>query len=76
MSSDAEKLQSLLVCGTRKRPQGTRKRIGLYIDMKLIDEAEQAHIFTRRSRVINPVSFSSWIETTMARCIQDKKISQ
>jgi hypothetical protein len=76
MSSDAEKIQNLMVTGCRKRPIGSRLRICVYLDAKLLDAAAQLHIIEMGSRSDNPPSLSIWIERTLIEAIHTKKSSQ
>ena len=76
MASDAEKLQSLLICGLNHRPKGSRQRLCAYLDVRLLEEAEMYGILSRKSRTNSPPSLSIWIETTLANAVQDKKVSQ
>lgn len=73
MPSESEILQNLLVTGCRKRPAGTRQRICIYLDVRLLQEAKQYKICERRSRSI---SLSQWIERQLASAIQNEKASQ
>jgi MoxR-like ATPase len=76
MPGKQEKIQRLLQNGVRTRPPGTRRRFGLYIDVSLVERAEELRIFKRKNGLDDGVSFSLWLERELVKAIQVKKSSQ